>query len=126
MNTRKERMAYIHELAQNYPRPSVRGYLYIVVSSTFPDFCKVGKSIDLANRITQYNSYNPYKTYKFDYISNVFDDYTEAEEYILEELRRRNILPKCGLEWFDVSYKETIKDLIISISKRPIHKRLLY
>jgi hypothetical protein len=132
MTSRRERMNYIHEIAQQYPRPSVKGYLYIIISSTFPEYCKVGKSIDVASRLNQYNSYNPYNTFIFYFISNLFEDYTEAENEVLESLRQQNIYPKHGSEWFDISHKDLIKDLITKGMSRcslddcvKTHKRLL-
>lgn len=115
--------SYYNNIARLYPKPDIRGYLYIVVSPTFPEYCKIGKSINLADRIRTYNAYNPYKTFIFDYISVLFDDYTESEDTILEQLKQQGIEPLVGCEWFDIKHIALIKELIQNLDTK--HKRLL-
>jgi hypothetical protein len=93
-------------------RCPTRGFLYLIVSPTFPNIVKIGKSIELQKRLSQYNAYNPNNDFAFTYISDVFDDYTEAESQVLESLARMNIKPCYNKEWFDIQYYDDILSII--------------
>lgn len=93
-------------------RCPTRGFLYLIVSPTFPNIVKIGKSIELQKRLSQYNAYNPNNDFAFTYLSKIFDDYTEAESNVLETLARMNIKPCYNKEWFDIQHYELILSII--------------
>lgn len=90
------------------PRVTTKGYLYLIASATFQNYIKIGKTIEPHKRLCQYNSYNPNNDFGYIYISQVFDDYTDAEDELLLRLRRQNIKPMYNREWFDIQCYDTI------------------
>lgn len=102
-----------NRIAHFHPRPTTRGYLYAIFSPTFPKHIKLGKSIEPSKRYLEYNNTNPNCDWKYKYVSQkVFEDYTDAENVLIERLLKQDILPIYNKEWFDSSHTELIINLI--------------
>lgn len=77
-----------------------RGYIYIVVDKVFPDFIKIGRTINLKKRLVAYNSDKPYPTTIPHYVSNLFKDAHFVESKILEYLYSQTSPTTFSKEWF--------------------------
>lgn len=85
------------------------GYLYIVTSPTYPEWTKVGLSIDPKKRLGGYNCHTPMKDFTL-YYEVYRKNGRLDEEKTLEFLQK--IYPTSGQEWFRGD-KEEVKKAII-------------
>lgn len=89
-----------------------RGYIYLLVDSSYPNYVKLGMTRDLKRRYKEYNQHKPYNTAEFITVSEVFADAVKVERKILEALVK-NIQPiGAKLEWFEVKHREYLEEII--------------
>lgn len=99
-----------------------RGYLYLLQDSAFPDWIKIGRTIDPQKRLSQYNSDRPLDTCRFTYISKPFVDVVRVEKVILTQLSLVVHSSSKSKEWFNIKNK----DLLIQwIEKAETEAKLL-
>ncbi len=89
-----------------------RGYIYVVYDSAYPDWIKVGKTVDPKKRLAAYNSDKPVKTASMQIISCQFDNVSLVEKAILRKMYEITAPSTASLEWFSFDYKQTIIDYI--------------
>lgn len=89
-----------------------RGYMYVVFDSIFPDYIKVGRTIDCKKRLQGYNSDKPYPTAKMLYVSKLFDNVNDVERKILEYLYDNTSPTTLSKEWFQFEHKQLIIDIL--------------
>lgn len=90
----------------------VRGYMYIIVDSKFPDHIKIGKTLDMGKRLLGYNSDKPYPTTSLVMISKLFEDVSTVEKKILEQMYKEAQPTTAKKEWFEVEHKQLMIELI--------------
>lgn len=91
-----------------------RGYIYIVQDSVYPDWVKVGRTVDPKKRLAAYNSDKPFPTAKYTYMSGAFVDVIEAERVILEMVYDISAPSTASKEWFPVTLLEDIVGVVES------------
>ena len=80
-------------------KEKVRGYLYIISNSSFPNYYKIGVTTNIKNRLIAYQTSSPFRDYKIEhYICH--NDIYNAEKQLLKDLKyfqlsRRN-------EWIEI------------------------
>jgi hypothetical protein len=84
------------------------GYIYIITNPAFPEWVKVGKTVDLDRRLGNYQTNDPFQKYSYAY-HRVADDRNSAEKILLNELKALGLEQKS--EWFKVDLL-TVKLLI--------------
>lgn len=90
----------------------MRGYLYIVEDSVFPDHIKIGRANDLKKRLAAYNTDKPYSTVRYSCISLPFVNVISAESLVLEKIYEEIVPIGNKLEWFDVSNRKLLEKWI--------------
>ncbi len=89
-----------------------RGFLYIVLDTAYPEWCKIGKTVNLASRLTGYNKDRPIATAFFSVVSLPFKDATSVESIILEQMYKTINSSSKSKEWFDIKHYTTLVDWI--------------
>ena len=94
----------------------ISGYLYIFEDIAFPDYIKVGMSVNPIYRIKQYNTDKPYPTTSIVYISKPFKNISGVEKQILSELHSELSVDEIvtGAEWFNIVDLEYITNKVLS------------
>jgi len=87
----------------------IEKYVYIVTHPMFPDWVKVGVTVNLINRLRNYQTCDPTRSYKI-YFNKWVKDVYGIERYF-----RKNT-PSNGHEWFKITPEEA-KLIIIELSK---------
>lgn len=102
------------QIKKKYPSKydSDHGYLYAIYSKDFPQFIKIGRTSDPCKRYYEYNNYNPNCSYKYLYITKMFQYPDLIEKDFLFSLARKQIFPKYQKEWFDISHKDIIVHIL--------------
>ena len=90
-----------------------RGYMYIIKDKAFPDWVKVGRTVDPKKRLQAYNSDKPFPTSSYTNISKCFVDVIEAERVILEKMYTLASPSTASREWFEIEHLSTIQKLIV-------------
>ena len=90
----------------------VRGYMYIVIDSKFPEHIKIGKTIDMGKRLLGYNSDKPYPTTSLVMISKLFKDVATVEKKILEQMYKNTQPTTSKKEWFEIKHESLMIELI--------------
>jgi hypothetical protein len=106
-----------YDIRREYPKAKTRGYLYVMYSKDFPEFVKIGKTVNPSQRYNEYNNYNPRCSFTYLHISKIYEDYDYAESSLLKVLKDEEIYPKYQKEWFDSKFTEHIMFLLDSIPK---------
>lgn len=75
------------------------GYLYIVTNEAFPEWVKVGTTLNLAQRLHVYQTCDPFRRYRLVY-SLRHPEYQEAEKRIKEVMKHFAVEIKN--EWYKV------------------------
>lgn len=78
---------------------TTEGWLYVITHPRLPGWFKVGKTTDPQRRLTQYQTGDPARAYRFAFLRFV-EDVTGAEQQLIERLDRLGYLPHG--EWFEV------------------------
>lgn len=84
------------------------GLLYLIENPAFEDFYKIGITVDIENRLNQYQTYDPYRAYKITKYDFVLDKIA-AEKFLLS---RKNYEDGLG-EWL---LKQKAMDLFHEIT----------
>lgn len=92
--------------------PDNRGYLYVVVDKTAPEFIKVGRTNNLHKRMLAYNADRPYPSVHLLAVSELFLDAKEVEVAILDYMKSITNGTVGKLEWFGVERLDAILELI--------------
>lgn len=90
-----------------------RGYIYLVKNINYPELFKLGKTTNMATRLTSYNSGQPRAVTKLLCISELLSDVGYVEKRLLDWLKQEVEPIQYRKEWFDVKYMATIKEFII-------------
>lgn len=80
-------------------KEKVRGYLYIISNSSFPNYYKIGVTTNIKNRLIAYQTSSPLRNFKVEYYI-CHNDIYNAEKQLLKDLKyfqlsRRN-------EWIEI------------------------
>lgn len=94
------------------PPKDLRGYIYIVLDSAFPEHFKIGKTADMQKRLAAYNTDKPFKTTRVYCISSLFTDVHTVETKILNVLYSNTKPTTFSKEWFEIEYLDFAKDII--------------
>ena len=96
----------------------LKGYLYLVKSTAFPEVIKIGRTSNFKKRLQQYNSDQPYNTFQPIVISHLFPNVIEAESKIVNYLSVNLIQPTTlKYEWFLIEHESLLIDLIQQAEK---------
>jgi len=90
-----------------------RGFIYLVRSSAFPGFIKIGRTSDMNKRLTAYNSDTPYNAASLVLISECFMNVIEVERRILHYLYQNTTPTTYRKEWFDIG----VMDMMVKCIK---------
>lgn len=116
----KENRKKANENASMYKDDLSAGYVYCVYSPTFPEFIKVGKTVNLQKRLVQYNTSNPYSDFIFLSVSEFCLNSSEIETAIINVLGKNNSL--VGREWFENTPENIDTVVAIIEAVKPINK----
>lgn len=78
---------------------TTEGWLYLLTNPRLPGWFKVGKTTNPRRRLTQYQTGDPARAYRF-VLLRFMKDHHLAEEALIERLDRLGYLPHG--EWFEV------------------------
>jgi len=93
-----------------------RGYIYLLIDSSFPDYVKVGRAFNLTDRLNSYNDDKPFATCKYIAISSCFSNVQLVEKEILATAKFNTATAR--LEWFNIDKLDTLKDLIVQMESK--------
>ena len=97
--------------AQAVARKKSAGYVYIVTNKAWPDWCKVGVSINPEQRIKGYNTGSPLRDYEMPYTIKVEDQF-DVERKTIDILSKRF---EVNSEWIKTSPEQAISAINKSI-----------
>lgn len=82
------------------------GYVYVLRHPRYADLCKIGETINPANRLTQYNSSDPFAEFRYHYMIRVEDTRSLAFAFydLYADLRLHG-------EWYDLHPNDAVKNL---------------
>ena len=103
------------------PLPKVvdaRGYLYIVQDSVYPEWVKIGRTVDPRKRLAAYNCDKPFNTAKYTYISSGFVDVIEVERVVLEKVYEISAPSTASKEWFQIELLENLVSIVEAAEKQ--------
>ncbi len=89
-----------------------RGYIYLLIDSSFPEYIKLGMTRDLKRRYKEYNQHKPYNTATFIAVSDVFANVVKVEKKILEVLLKEIHPIGTKFEWFETKHEDRLKEII--------------
>lgn len=89
-----------------------RGFIYLIKDNAFPDYIKIGRTINMKKRLAIYNSDRPYNTAVLIAISREFLNAAYAEMKILEHLYAHTSPTTLSREWFSNAHEELCLQLI--------------
>ena len=75
----------------------MQGYLYVLENE---GWLKVGRAVDLENKLSNYNYVSPTNKHSFTYTSELLYDVEEAEKILLNYLKDMKTLQQRKVEWF--------------------------
>lgn len=107
-------MSAIYEESDGEGIPiSNSGYIYIIVDSVFPDYIKIGRTINPIRRLQDYNCNKPFRTAEYLYLSKPIKNINAVEFVILQHLSIQYPTPNniCR-EWFKQTDTINIKKYI--------------
>lgn len=78
------------------------GYVYIISNPAWPEYIKVGSSIDVSTRLDTYQTYSPYRDYKLEKYFLSLDRFTDEKELISKGMDTRN-------EWVKLPLNKAIE-----------------
>lgn len=90
------------------------GHIYAIVNNAWDHWVKIGKTIDINQRLQSYQTYTPMKDYRLLHEVNVIDRHI-AETYIHRLASDISEQPSNG-EWFKISNKDEIISLFDRIN----------
>ena len=81
-----------------------RGSVYVISNPAFPGYVKVGRAMDVEDRLSSYQTADPLRRYKLEGYVNF------ADRYAAEKEAHRLLLPYwAGGEWFLVNTEEALR-----------------
>lgn len=80
---------------------SNNNYIYLIKNSAWEGYLKVGRTIDIKDRLKSYQTGSPFRDYELVYLKKVKDPYT-IEEYFRENF-------ECLHEWVLIDEEHAIK-----------------
>lgn len=83
-----------------------RGFIYIVLDAAFPDYFKIGRTINMKRRLAAYNDDKPFPTTALYAITEMFKDCDEVERAILERMYKKARPTTLSREWFEMDHLE--------------------
>jgi hypothetical protein len=86
-------------LTKSFKKTDKIGYLYIIINPAYPDWVKVGTTLNLENRLHTYQTGSPFRDYKILY-SLYHPEYLQAEKRIKETMRY--FAKSIRNEWYEV------------------------
>lgn len=84
------------------------GYIYLIFDSAFPNYIKIGYTIEIKERLNTYNQIRPLDTCSYVYISKLLHNIVKLEKTLLRKINTYAYSTPNRLEWFSVDYKEKI------------------
>jgi hypothetical protein len=84
------------------------GFIYLIFDSAFPEYIKVGYTVDKINRLRSYNKNRPLDTCSFIYVSKLLTNILDVEQGILRRINTYAYSTPNRYEWFSIQYKEKI------------------
>lgn len=78
-------------------------YAYIVTNSSYTGWIKLGRTINLKKRISDYQTCSPYRNYKYEWYKEV----TTSQMRLIENHFSINVRSN-GCEWFRCDVKDAI------------------
>jgi predicted GIY-YIG superfamily endonuclease len=76
-----------------------KGYLYIISNPAYKGWCKVGITEDINKRLSTYQTGDPFRSYKVEYILHHFD-YKTAEKRLKETMKP--FAKQIKGEWYEI------------------------
>jgi len=76
-----------------------KGYLYIISNPAYKGWCKVGITEDIDKRLSTYQTGDPFRNYKVEYILHQFD-YKTAEKRLKETMKP--FAKQIKGEWYEI------------------------
>ena len=118
--TRKQ--ARIKYLLKNINIKS-RGYVYCITNKAWEGWVKVGKAVNLENRLCSFNTSTPFRDYKIIF-SRPFSHTSRAEYFLLHKLSKQS--KTTSGEWFEIDINKAINIVKnhadINITEKNINK----
>jgi len=99
---RQTRIRNLYKMLNNKPK---KGFIYCITNPSFEGWVKVGKALNLKNRLTGFNGSTPYRNFKVEY-KRKFENYSRAEYFLLCKLNVAS--EKQSSEWFKIDLNKAI------------------
>ncbi len=87
-----------------YKNNPYNGYIYIVSNPAWNNWVKIGRALNIENRIRGYNTSSPYRDYKMIYYVKV-NNPTMLENFFYNKYGKQNH------EWFNITAENAIKTI---------------
>lgn len=95
----------------DFPRGrSQIGYIYIITNPAYPEYLKIGKTVNLGMRLSTYNTGSPFRDYKYEFVLET--KYSlEVENHFNEKYNSNN-------EWCELTVEEATKEITEFLNNR--------
>lgn len=88
----------------DFPRgKSNIGYIYVLKNPAYPDYVKIGKTLNLGMRLSTYNTGSPYRDYSYAFVYE-----TELAEAIEKHFNKKF---KSNNEWYCMTTDDAISEI---------------
>ncbi|MDA7505574.1 GIY-YIG nuclease family protein [Verrucomicrobia bacterium] len=101
-----------------------KGFLYVLQYANKPDWYKIGQTSNLKSRLSHYKTHHPFEDPKF--IKTYPCNRTNRAEKLAILFLNRICKDKKNREWFKVSCKKTVLDIVKFSVDKKIHCLELY
>lgn len=88
------------------------GYLYLLIDNCFPEYIKIGYTIDHVRRLVDYNRQKPFDTCSYIYVSKALLNVFKLEQSILSAMYMKTAPTPDRNEWFSIEWKDKLLKLI--------------
>lgn len=92
--------------------PCQEGFIYIIGNPAWPDYYKVGMTLDTKERLNSYQTYSPHRDYKLYHYRFVLDR-RKGEKQLHEVLKEFN----CKGEWFNIPLLDVFTAMVDKLGR---------
>lgn len=104
-------------LIENLEEDDGSGFVYAIVNPIWPNWVKIGMSVDWEARLKSYQTGDPHRSYRLLEVSCRVEDRENAESFMHEITQTHPLCEKQENEWFMVP-EETIHEILILVNKK--------
>lgn len=92
--------------------PCQEGFIYIIGNPSWPDYYKVGMTLDTKERLSSYQTYSPFRDYKL-YHYRFVEDRRNAEKQLHKVLEEYS----CKGEWFNIPLLDVFTAMVNNLGR---------